>query len=119
MPNSEKGFLGKFWDLLKETYSKLALKIKLIVLGIIGFLGFLSVFFFRRNLNEKEILKLELKKLKKQIEIEKNQAVIDQNKEKISSLEEREESIRVEIEEILSKERGRDVSLEELDEFYF
>ena len=40
---------------------------------------------------------------KKQIEIEKNQAVIDQNNEMISSLETREEELRNEVKNILTK----------------
>ncbi len=104
--------------LVLNFFSGLAAKTKLIFMGVIGFLGFLSFIFVKNKINEKDILKLEVNKLKKQIEIEKNQAAIDQNNEMISSLETREEELRNEVKNILTKEKGREVSLSELDAFF-
>ena len=114
----EDGFIIGLVRLILGFFKGLATKVKLFLAGIFGLLGFISFIFLKNKINEKEILKLEVNKLKKQIEIEKNQAVIDQNNEMISSLETREEELRNEVKNILTKEKGREVSLSELDAFF-
>jgi|TARA_R110001583_G_scaffold16234_18_gene66338 hypothetical protein len=115
---AEDGFFIKFCKLIRDTFLSLGAKIKLIITGIAGLLGLFFFFFVKNKINEKEILKLELQKIRKELEIAKNQSEIDANNKLIEGLENREAEIRSEIKSILSKEKGKDITLDELDEFF-
>tara|TARA_A100001011_G_scaffold222295_1_gene230242 strand:- start:488 stop:856 length:369 start_codon:yes stop_codon:yes gene_type:complete len=99
-------------------FSSLTLKIKVILSAIIGIFGFISIFLFAKNINQRKILKLELKKVREKIEIEKAQEKIDENSEVISSLEKEEELILKQIEQLDLESPREEVSKEELDEFF-
>lgn len=113
-----EGFFSKMCKLICGTVSGFGTKLKLIITGIISVAGMLLFFFAKKKLNEKEILRLELQKVRKELQIAKNEAVIDSNNAIIEGLEAREVQIRTEIESILTKERGGDLTPEELDEFF-
>ena len=73
---------------------------------------------FQKRYNDKEILKLELKKVREEIEIEKAQEEINKNNEKLDALQLRADEIVKEIAEIEKPDPNRDVSDEELDKFF-
>jgi len=107
-----------FWGSFANFFKGIGLKVKLIFGGIIGVFGLVSIFLLRRNMNSRQILELELKKLREEIEIEKAQEEINRNNEKLEVLESRAEEIKTEIEELKKFEPREDVSNEELDEFF-
>jgi F420-0:gamma-glutamyl ligase-like protein len=107
-----------FFNYIGGLFSSLTLKIKVILSAIIGIFGFISIFLFAKNINQRKILKLELKKVREKIEIEKAQEKIDKNSEVISSLEKEEELILKQIEQLDRESPREDVSKEELDEFF-
>lgn len=117
MDNKNENNQG-FWASVGRAFDNLSLKIKLFIAGVIGFFGIISYFLFKKNINSREILELELKKVKEEIEIEKNQEQIDVNQEKIVDLESRAEEIKREIIKIEKPDVDREISREELDEFF-
>ena len=114
----EKEEKQTFWGYIANFFKGIGLKIKLILGAIIGIFGFISIFLLSKKLNASAILKLELQKLREEIEIEKAQEEIDKNDEKLLLLEGRAEEIKKEIEELEKFEPREDVSKEELDKFF-
>ena len=106
------------WQALGRFFDGIALKAKLIIGAIIGIVGFISVFMLRKNINAKQILELELKRVREQVEIEMAQEEIDRNDEKILDLEGRISEIKDEIKKLEEFEARKEVSDEELDEFF-
>tara|TARA_B100001027_G_C16176147_1_gene289249 strand:+ start:407 stop:772 length:366 start_codon:yes stop_codon:yes gene_type:complete len=111
---NDKGFLAS----VLAFFGSLTIKVKLILGTIIGVFGFISYFVFSKKKNNREILELELKKVREEIEIEKTQEEIDINNEKLIKLETRAEEIVEEIKKIEAPDPEREVSNEELDEFF-
>ena len=112
--NSDKGF----WSALGTFFGSISLKIKLILGTILGVFGLISYFLFKTKVNNREILELELKKVREEIEIEKAQEEIDVNNLKLDSLEKKAEDIVKQIEAIEKPDAEREVSKEELDDFF-
>tara|TARA_Y100000310_G_scaffold332739_1_gene408882 strand:+ start:763 stop:1125 length:363 start_codon:yes stop_codon:yes gene_type:complete len=107
-----------FWDSIVDFFKSVSLKLKLILGTIMGVFGFIAVFLLRKNINNREILELELKKVREEVEIEKAQEEIDRNDEKILLLEKKIKRIKNEIKELEELEVEGDVSKEELDDFF-
>ncbi len=107
-----------FWDVVSAFFKSISLKVKLIVGALIGVFGFISVFLLKRNMNSRQILELELKKLREEIEIERAKEEIEKNNEKLKTLEDRAEEIKSNIEELDNFEPRDKVSKEELDKFF-
>jgi len=99
-------------------FKGLGIKIKLFFGAIIGLFGLIAVFLFQKKMTSRQILELELKKLREEIEIEKAQDEIDKNNVLILDLEERIKSVKEEIDVLDSFEAREEVSKEELDEFF-
>ena len=118
MAEEEREEKKTFWGSVANFFKGIGLKAKLIFGAIIGIFGFISIFLLRKNMNSRQILELELKKLREEIEIEKAQEEINRNNEKLEVLESRAEEIKAEIEELKKFEPREDVSNEELDEFF-
>ena len=121
MEDEKKGF----WDLIKDFFSSISLKVKLFFGAVAGIVGFIAINSFRKKLNDKKILELELERVRAEIDIEKAQEDIDINNEKINHLNERAEQIVAEIaeldekkEEQAEKRKNKKVSNEELDDFF-
>lgn len=106
------------WSTVCNFFKSLTLKVKAVLFAAFGIFGFISIFLFSKRLNERKILELELKKVRKQIEIEKAQEEIDKNEEKIFDLEEQEKLIREQIETLEAKKPRESVTDEELDDFF-
>jgi len=106
------------WDSIADFFKSISLKIKLILGTIMGVFGFIAVFLLRKNINNRAILELELKKVREEVEIEKAQEEIDRNDEKILLLEKKIEKIKNEIKELEEFESTNSVSEEELDDFF-
>jgi hypothetical protein len=107
-----------FWGAVSNFFKSIGLKVKIILGAIIGIFGFISIFLLRKKINARQILELELKKVREEIEIERTQEEIDRNDGKILLLEERIEEIKLEIKEFDEFEARDSVSNEELDEFF-
>ena len=107
-----------FWAAVGAAFDRLSAKVKIIIAAIVGFFGLIAYFVFRKNINSKEILELELKRVREEIEIEKSQEEIDDNSKKIVDLEARAEEIKREIVKIEKPDLDREVSKEEIDEFF-
>lgn len=116
--NTEEENKRTFWGLIADFFKGIGLKVKLILGAIIGIFGFISIFLLRKNINSRQILELELKRVREEIEIEKAQEEIDRNNEKLIVLEGRAEELKGEIEELKKFEPREDVSKEELDKFF-
>ena len=110
----DKGFFKLMWD----AFCSLGAKVKLIIAGIVGILGFIAIFVMRKNMNARQILELELKKIRTELKIEQKQKDIDLNEQKIKVLEDRESEIKKELEELDRESPRESVSKEELDEFF-
>jgi hypothetical protein len=110
----KKGFFHLVGDLLKG----LSLKVKLIFGAIIGIFSFILVFVVQKRMNARQILELELEKIRTELEIEMVQKDIDFNQEKINALELREDEIRGQLKELDELEPRESVTNEELDEFF-
>ena len=107
-----------FCGAVSNFFKSIGLKVKLILGAIVGIFGFISIFLLRKKMNARQILELELKKVREEIEIEKTQEEIDRNDVKILLLEGRIEDIKLEIKELEEFEARDSVSDEELDEFF-
>ncbi len=112
--SEEKGFFYLVGDFFKG----LSLKIKLIFGAIIGIFSFIFMFVLQKRMNARQILELELKKIRTELEIERVQKDIDFNQEKIDALELQENEIRSQLEELEKLEVRDSVTDEELDEFF-
>jgi cell division protein FtsL len=107
-----------FCGAVSNFFKSIGLKVKIILGAIVGIFGFVSIFLLRKKMNARQILELELKKVREEIEIEKTQEEIDRNDGKILLLEGRIEEIKTEIKELEEFEARDSVSNEELDEFF-
>jgi hypothetical protein len=96
----------------------LGLKIKIFFIALFGIVGTIMFFVFSKKMNTKEILKIELEKVRKEIEIEGAAKEIDKNNEKLLSLEARAEEIKKEILEIEEVTPNENPTEEELDDFF-
>lgn len=115
---AEPGEKTGVWQALGRFFDGVALKAKLIIGAIIGVVGFISVFLLRKKVNGKQILELELKRVREQVAIEMAQEEIDRNDEEIFSLEGRISEIKDEIKKLDEFEARKEVSDEQLDEFF-
>jgi len=111
MSNEEKGFF-------KSLFDSISVKTKLILGIIASVFGFIAFHMFQKRYNDKEILKLELDKVREEIEIEKAQEEIDRNNEKLGALEVRADEIVKEIAAMEKPDPDREVSDKELDKFF-
>ena len=107
-----------FCGAVSNFFKSIGLKVKIILGAIVGVFGFISIFLLSKKMNARQILELELKKVREEIEIEKTQEEIDRNDGKILLLEGRIEEIKTEIKELEEFEARDSVSNEELDEFF-
>lgn len=107
-----------FFASLGAFISSLSLKIQLVFGALVGVFGFVAFYLFSKRRNNRDILELELKKVREEIEIEKAQEEIDKNIEVIEVLENRAEEIVKEIEEIDKPNPDREVTNKELDDFF-
>ena len=107
-----------FLSYIGNFFSSLTLKVKFILSAVFGIFGFISIFLFAKNINQRKILKLELKKVREKIEIEKAQEKINENSEVLSSLQKEEDFILKQIKALDQESPREDVSKEELDEFF-
>jgi hypothetical protein len=107
----KKGFFGALFD-------SISVKTKLILGIIVSVFGFIAFHMFQKQYNDEQILKLELKKVREEIEIEKAQEEIDRNNEKLGALEVRADEIVKEIAAMEKPDPDREVSDKELDKFF-
>jgi hypothetical protein len=99
--------------------SGVKLKIKVVVAAMIALAGLIFMVRARSGRNFKKMLEYELKKVRSEIEIEKAKEEVSLNNGKISELQRQEEAIRGKILELdAASNEGREVSAEELDEFF-
>jgi len=102
----------------RSLFGTISLKTKL-VLGIIASIfGFIAFHMFRTRINDAEILKLELEKVRAEIDIENAQKDIDINNEKLDALEVRANEIVKEIAELEKPDPDKEISNKELDDFF-
>jgi DNA gyrase/topoisomerase IV subunit A len=99
-------------------FNSLGVKIKIFFGAIIGLFGLIAIFLFQKKITSRQILELELEKLREEIEIEKAQEEINKNNVLILDLEGRIKSVKEEIDVLDSFEAREEVSKEELDEFF-
>ena len=99
-------------------FSRIGIRIKLLVAGLVAAAGFLFVVLFNRRGSQIEMLKHELGVIRSEIEIEKASEDILENNGKISYLKKKEEELKRKIWEIDNRESSGDVSNEELDKFF-
>lgn len=102
----------------KSLFNSISLKTKFIIGIIVSIFGFIAFHMFQKRYNDKEILKLELKKVREEIEIENTQKDIDINNEKLEALQVRADEIVKEIAEIEGPDPEREVSNEDIDKFF-
>ena len=107
----KKGFFGALFD-------SISVKTKLILGIIVSVFGFIAFHMFQKRYNDEQILKLELKKVREEIEIEKAQEEIDINNEKLDALEIRADEIVKEIAEIEKPDPEKEVSDKDLKDFF-
>ena len=107
-----------FLSSVKDFFCSLGIKVKLFFGAIVGIFGFVAIFLFRKNINSRQILELELEKIKKEIEIEKLQSEININDEKLLMLEGKEAELKKQIKELNEFKPREKVTEEELDEFF-
>ena len=117
MSENESSEEGGFCNFICSFFSKLKLKIKLILGAIVGIFGMILFFKLRSNRNFSKILEYELKKVRSEIEIETAKGEVVANNKKLSELEEKESAIREKILE-LQATGDREVTPEELDKFF-
>lgn len=104
-----------------EWVKSLGVKVKVFFIALFGIVGTILFFLMNKNKNTKDILNLELKKVRKEIEIENAATEVEKNKEKLLDLEERAAKIKEEIAAIAEAEEEvppKEVSNEELDDFF-
>ena len=118
MSKNNEGKSEGFFASLGAFISSLSLKIQLVFGAIVGVFGFVAFYLFSKRKNNRDILELELKKVREEIEIEKAQEEIDKNNEVIEALESRAEEIVKEIEKIDVPDPEREVTHKELDDFF-
>jgi hypothetical protein len=109
---------GGFWGFIKSFFNAISLKAKLVIGIIISVFSFIAFQMFRKRINDADILKLELEKVRAEIEIESAQKEIDINNDKLDTLQVRANEIIKEIAEIEKPDPNKDVSDEELDSFF-
>jgi len=102
----------------KSLFNSISLKTKFILGIIASVFGFIVVQMFRKRVNDADILELELEKVRAEIEIEMNQEKIVENNHKLEALQARADEIVREIAEIEKPDPEKEVSDEELDEFF-
>jgi hypothetical protein len=107
----KKGFFGAL-------FNSISIKTKLIFGVIASVFGFIAFHMFQKRYNDKEILKLELDKVRQEIEIEKAQEKIVENNQKLDALQVRADEIVKEIATIEKPDPDREVSDQELDKFF-
>ena len=104
-----------------EWIKGLGIKIKIFFVALFGIVGTILFFVVSKKANTKDILKLELKKVRKEIEIENAATEVNKNNEKLLDLEERAAKIKEEIAaitEVEEEEPPKEVSNKELDDFF-
>ena len=114
----KKGFFGALFNAIGSLFDSISIKAKLILGIIVSVFGFIAFHMFQKQYNDEQILKLELKKVREEIEIEKAQEEIDRNNEKLGVLEVRADEIVKEIAAIERPDPNREVPDEEVDKFF-
>ena len=107
-----------FLEAIGSLFSAISMRVKVITGALLGLFGIISYFIFKTKSNDKEILEFELKKVRQEIEIEIAQEEIDTNNDKLESLHVRAEEIVKEIKKIEEPDFDREISKEELDDFF-
>ena len=102
----------------KSLFKSISLKTKFILGIIVSVFGFVAFQMFRQKMNDADILKLELEKVRAEIEIEMKQEKIVENNHKLDALQVRADEIVKEIAELEGPDPEREVSDEELDDFF-
>ena len=116
--DSKKKERGGLLGLVGSFFKAISLKTKL-VLGIIAStFGFIALYMFQSKWSDKEILKLELEKVRAEIEIEAAQEDININNHKLEALQVRADEIVKEIIELEGPDPEKKVSREDLDDFF-
>jgi len=118
MNNEEERESTGLWNSIKSFFKAISLKTKLVIGIIISVFSFVAFQMFRKRINDADILKLELEKVRAEIEIESAQKEIDINNDKLDALQVRADEIIKEIAEIEKPDPNKDVSDEELDKFF-
>lgn len=105
---------------LKILLEKINLTAKAIIGIIASIAAFFLFFFIRSKVSAKKEMAYRLEKVKSEIKIAELEAESDSKKEKLEELKKEEEQIRLKIKYIEEKEssENRDVTLEELDDFF-
>jgi hypothetical protein len=112
---------GKKKNSFIEWIKGLGIKIKIFFVALFGIVGTILFFVINKKVNTKDILKLELKKVREEIKIENAATEVEKNNEKLLGLEERAAKIKEEIAAIAKaedEEIPKDISNEELDDFF-
>ena len=98
---------------------RLSLKTKLILVGIISFVGFIFFTLIQSKMNLKSSYKYQLSKLKSEIELKRLEGESDEIEQELLKLEEQEREVTSRIKIIEERElKGEDISIEELDKFF-
>ena len=118
MSSEEEAEGTGLWGSIKSFFKAISLKTKLVIGIIISVFSFIAFHMFRKRVNDADILKLELEKVRAEIEIEVAQKEIDINNDKLDTLQVRANEIIKEIAEIERPDPDKDVSDEELDSFF-
>lgn len=107
-----------FWEVIGSFFAAISMRVKVVAGALLGLFGLISYFLFKTKRNDREILELELKKVREEIEIEIVQKDIDSNNERLETLRLRADEIVEEIKNIEKPDPEREVSKEELDDFF-
>ena len=98
---------------------RLSLKTKLVLVGIISFVGFIFFTLIQSKMNLKSSYKYQLSKLKSEIELKRLEGESDEIEQELLKLEEQEREVTNRIKIIEERElKGEDISIEELDRFF-
>jgi len=103
-----------------EFLKKIGTKIKVAFGVVIGLLGFVVFFFIREKIRARDKMNYELTKLESELKIAELEVDSEEKITKITELKEKESVIREKIKVLKEMEidRGRDISLKELDAFF-
>jgi uncharacterized membrane protein YgaE (UPF0421/DUF939 family) len=105
---------------MKKILSKISNKVKALIGIIIGVLGVFTFVFIKNKIQIKEKMNYDLSKVKTELEMLNLEKDSSEKKRKLESLKSEEETIKKKIAYIekIKIEEKRDVTMEELDEFF-
>jgi hypothetical protein len=101
-----------------DFFKKVSLKTKIFFSIIFSVIIFFLAVILRMKMSHKKMLEYELSKVRHNIELERLKKEEDVNLEKIKVLEEEENNILKKIKEIEKAELSKDVTSDELDDFF-